>query len=164
MENAPRFGSALCICHDMYSPEEKGSLEANRLVLWSAKMWAPGDKLTTSFIGGTSQQRTHVIDAAKRIMEVANIDFVFVDSRGVIRIAFNPSLGAWSMVGRDALTVSMSQPTMNLGFDQAGTYTHELVHALGAIHEHQSRRRRRPGQRRHRAGDASDTDADADRD
>ena len=130
--------NALCMCFDMYPPEEKGALAVERLVFLTSKMWSPGDRLTVSFIGGTSLQRTHVADACRRIMEVANIDFVFVESGGILRIAFNPSLGAWSYVGQDALTVSKSQPTMNLGFDQAGTYTHELVHALGAIHEHQS--------------------------
>ncbi len=127
-----------CICYDRYLPNA-APLHADRLVLLTANMWQPGDKLTVSFMGGSAVQRQHVIDAATRLMAVANIDFVFLTGGvGTIRIAFNPSLGAWSLIGRDVLGVPRNQPTMNLGFDQAGTYTHELTHTLGAIHEHQS--------------------------
>lgn len=128
------------ICYDRILPQDHEALRSiDRLALFTAKMWEPGDKLPVSFMGGTATQRNHVIDAASRISESAFIDFIFVTSGvGVIRIAFNPSLGAWSNIGRDASSVSRSQPTMNLGFDQPGTYTHELCHAIGAIHEHQS--------------------------
>ena len=35
-----------------------------------------------------------------------------------------------------ALSVPNNQPTMNLGFNQPGTYLHEWGHAFGGIHEH----------------------------
>ena len=131
--------NAPCMCFDRYPPAVKSLPTVERLALLTTKMWTPGDKLTVSFFGGSALQRQHVIDAARRLMEVANVDFVFLDSGiGTIRIAFNPSLGAWSYIGKDILGISKSQPTMNLGFDQPGTYTHELTHSLGGIHEHQS--------------------------
>ena len=134
--------NALCICYDRYLPDADpgvGLGRVERLALVTQKMWAPGDTLTVSFMGGTSIQRQHAIDAAKRLSEIANINFEFLSSgAGTIRIAFNPSLGAWSFIGRDILGVPKAQPTMNLGFDQPGTYTHELLHSVGAIHEHQS--------------------------
>ncbi len=133
---------ALNICYDRILPNESAQIRdmphIDRLALWTSKMWSPGDTLKVSFIGGNASQRQKAIAAANGISKIALLDFQFVDSGGVIRIAFNPSLGAWSNIGRDALSVSSSQPTMNLGFDQAGTYTHEFTHAVGAIHEHQS--------------------------
>ena len=132
----------LCMCYDRYLPTaapEPGMTPMDRLVLVTSKMWEPGDKITVSFFGGTSTQRKHVIDVCARLMEIANLKFDFITSGvGMIRTAFNASLGAWSMLGKDALGVSRSQPTMNLGFDQPGTYTHEFLHAVAAIHEHQS--------------------------
>ena len=66
-----------------------------------------------------------------------------------IRISFIPELGAWSLLGTDALSVPKDQPTMNLGWldnnndydfpEAAGTSAvviHEFGHALGLIHEH----------------------------
>lgn len=132
---------ALPMCYDRFLPSHpKESLSMpQKLVLYTSKMWDPGDTLTVSFIGGSAAQRQHVIDAAGRLMAIANLKFDFMSvGAGTLRIAFNQSLGAWSYIAKDALGVSRSQPTMNLGFDQGGTYTHELVHALGAIHEHQS--------------------------
>lgn len=127
------------MCFDRYlEPPPVGSA-MDMLVFVTSKMWSPGDTLTVSFIGGNSTQRQHVIDACNRLMDVANIKFAILSSGvGAIRIAFNPSLGAWSYIGKDILGIPASQPTMNLGFDQPGTYTHELCHSLGAIHEHQS--------------------------
>ncbi len=129
-----------CMCYDRILAQDQEAMRSiDRLVFITSKMWQPGDKLTVSFMGGSATQRSRAMDAANRLSQVAFINFDFLSSGvGTLRIAFNPSLGAWSNIGRDALGVSRQQPTINLGFDQAGTYTHELCHALGAIHEHQS--------------------------
>jgi len=134
---------ALNICYDRYligeSPAQGGPVGAARIALVNDKMWEPGDAITVSFIGGSSTQRQHVVDVANRYMQIVNLKFQFVDGTGGMwRIAFNPSLGAWAMIGKDALGVPRGQPTMNLGFDQPGTYTHEFGHGVGAIHEHQT--------------------------
>lgn len=131
--------NAPCMCYDRHLSDEMVVTAAERIVLLTDRMWEPGDTITVSFFGGSSTQRSHCVDVARRLEEICNINFDFLTSGvGFCRIAFNPSLGAWSFLGKDILGVSKTQPTMNLGFDQAGTYTHEFVHMLGGIHEHQS--------------------------
>lgn len=134
---------ALNICYDRFLPSDPMQEDMplpQRLALVSDKMFQPGDRITVSFIGGSSAQRQHCLDVAKRLMEIANIKFEFVTGTGGMwRIAFNSSLGAWAFLGKDALSVSRQEATMNLGFDQPGTYTHEFLHAgAAAIHEHQN--------------------------
>ncbi|MFJ8598982.1 M12 family metallopeptidase [Streptomyces shenzhenensis] len=60
-----------------------------------------------------------------------------------LRIGFQCGDGSWSQVGRDALAVGLNERTMNLGWDltrpgQRATALHEIGHALGMQHEHQS--------------------------
>lgn len=70
-------------------------------------------------------------------------------SESDIRIMFVPEMGAWSMLGSQALTIPKEEPTMNLGWldnsidydfkEAAGTgavVIHEFGHAIGLIHEH----------------------------
>lgn len=131
---------ALQMCYDRFLPDHPRDLMTHieRIALFTTKMWTPGDTLTVSFLGGTSAQQQKVVSVLARLSTIANIKFQFVASGGTIRIAFNPSLGAWSYIGKDALNIAKDQPTMNLGFDQPGTYEHECTHMMAAIHEHQS--------------------------
>ena len=102
-------------------------------------IWKNGRTLKVAFLGGTATQQTDARKAAAEVELYANLRFDFgapaADSD--IRIKFDAGDGAWSMVGTDALGVAKNQATMNLGFNQAGTYVHEFMHAVGAIHEHQ---------------------------
>ncbi len=73
------------------------------------------------------------------------VDFAEVRDRSEaeLRIGFQPGDGSWSAVGRDALTIGLSDRTMNFGWDltapgERGTALHEIGHALGMLHEHQS--------------------------
>ena len=66
-----------------------------------------------------------------------------VRSEAELRIGFQQGDGSWSAVGRDALSVGLTERTMNFGWDltapgQRGTALHEIGHALGMLHEHQS--------------------------
>lgn len=108
-------------------------------------LWQNGQTVTVSFMGGSEYVRSRVIAYAKQWEEFANIKFEFVQSNGMIRVAFIQGAGAYSHMGRNALAVPANQETMNFGwFDDntseaefSRTTLHEFGHALGLIHEHQ---------------------------
>lgn len=102
-------------------------------------LWKNGRVLKVAFLGGTAQQKADAKRAAAEVEKYANLKFDFsaTAAESDIRIAFDAADGAWSNIGTDALGVAKNQPTMNLGFNQAGTYVHEFVHGVGGIHEHQ---------------------------
>lgn len=110
-----------------------------RIALLRSKVWENGSTLNVRLIGGNSLQVAGVHEAIEELMKHVNLDMrVNNASDSAIRITFNPSDGAWSMLGTDALNTRRGRATMNLGFMEGGTYLHELCHALGAIHEHQN--------------------------
>ncbi|MFJ8105811.1 M12 family metallopeptidase [Streptomyces sp. NPDC096132] len=68
---------------------------------------------------------------------------VFDRSEAELRIGFQQGDGSWSAVGRDALLAGLNERTMNFGWDltapgERATALHEIGHALGMQHEHQS--------------------------
>ena len=69
-----------------------------------------------------------------------NLKFVNQNDKADIKISFNPSDGAWSLLGTDCLTTGPNEATMNLGWFDVSTTIHEFCHALGMIHEHQNPR------------------------
>ncbi|MFC5638890.1 M12 family metallopeptidase [Streptomyces bullii] len=73
------------------------------------------------------------------------VRFAEVDDRSEaeLRIGFQLGDGSWSAVGRDALRAGQHDRTMNFGWDltapgERGTVLHQIGHALGMLHEHQS--------------------------
>lgn len=101
------------------------------------KFWPVGSTIKIGFIGGTEAQKAKVRAVYAQWKLSANLEFTYpAGGPWDIRIAFQAGYGAWSYVGTDARYVQTGA-TMNLGFDQQGTYEHEAGHSLGLMHEQQ---------------------------
>lgn len=110
-----------------------------RAIALLGKLWMNGSTLRVRFMGGTPEQQAKVREQAAWWTAHANLSFDFNNAGDAeIRIAFDPTKGAWSYVGTDCRGIPMDQPTMNLGFMDGGTVAHEFGHAIGLMHEHQN--------------------------
>jgi len=138
----------LKICHDRLLPRDlvrphqtmhrrdDNVLEA---IILFRKLWVNGSNLRVRFMGGTPAQQAKAKEQALWWPQHANLTFEFNNAPDAeIRIAFDPSDGAWSYIGTDCQTIPRDQPTMNLGFLDGGTAGHEFGHAIGLAHEHQN--------------------------
>lgn len=74
----------------------------------------------------------------ERIIPLIGLKIKFVDENGIIRISFNPNKGSFSLIGKQCLTEPKNSETLNFAWADVGTFIHEFMHALGAIHEHQN--------------------------
>jgi hypothetical protein len=126
--------------HELTQPVRTINVDGRlRAVFEFRKRWISGSTLNVRFLGGTQNQKDLVIEQANWWTQHANLDFDFNDAPNAhIRISFDPTDGAWSYVGTDALSIPNGQATMNLGFMDRGTSGHEFGHAIGLGHEHQN--------------------------
>jgi hypothetical protein len=73
----------------------------------------------------------------ERIIPIVGLDIDFVDdpSQANVRVAFQPDKGSWAYVGTDHLNFKHPEPTVNFGWIDVPTITHEFGHVLSMIHE-----------------------------
>jgi hypothetical protein len=76
----------------------------------------------------------------ERIQPIVNLTLQFVNNvnDAHVKISFDPTQGAWSLLGTDCLQETGA--TMNFGWFDVATVIHEFGHMLGLIHEHQNPR------------------------
>jgi len=122
-------------------------LDPSRAAIFFSKKWKQKRELKVGFFSGSAAVRKKVQMYAEMWHEVVNVSFLFGKPGPYeIRIDFNPSVGSWSYMGTDNLTIPANQPTMNFGWvtetsgkdSDRAVVLHEFGHALGLIHEHQS--------------------------
>jgi hypothetical protein len=118
----------------------------SELALVTGKKWTVGRVLRVRFLDGDQGLRAKVAAVAQQWTGFANLKLDFGDDPAAeIRISFQTG-GSWSYIGTDALGIGQAEPTMNFGWltpasedsEISRVVLHEMGHALGAIHEHQS--------------------------
>jgi hypothetical protein len=117
-----------------------------RMAIIVASEWQPGSTLSVRFLDGDPLVKQKVEMVAHGWEDHANVRFAFGERADAqIRISFQEE-GSWSYLGKDALQIPATQPTMNYGWltadsedqEYSRVVLHEFGHALGAVHEHQS--------------------------
>lgn len=110
-----------------------------RIGLVTGKKWATGRTIGIAFLGGSNQQQTFVVDTIESNCKHINLPLRWGVSpnESDCRIGFDRNLGSWSFIGTDNKGIPKNAPTMNFGWDDAGTILHEFHHLFGCIHEHQ---------------------------
>lgn len=116
-----------------------------------SKFWPQKATLRIKFLSGTAKQKAEAWKRFQHVDALVNLSFVQVtEGPAEIRPRFDKGKGHWSYLGRDCLTVPSTAQTMNLelatgvfgsfGDEWDRVAVHEMLHAIGLSHEHQSPR------------------------
>lgn len=140
MDKYSVYPNKVPICY-IKSPAMVGDVQGvSRAVIYHGKTWDVGYTLRVAFIGGSKEE----IDFVKKIykeLDFINLNFEFVTNaqNSDVRWSFVKGGGSWSYLGTDALFISKTEPTVNIGWAVAeDVVRHELGHSLGLAHEHQN--------------------------
>jgi len=130
-------------------PHDEAPMGSNRLWGRNSDFWPQRSILRVKFLDGSQSQQDRAWFRFQKIDSLINLSFVRVpNGPSEIRVSFAPDEGHWSWVGRSNLRISQNEPTMNLALKSGlfGDYSrewdrvvlHEVLHAAGFQHEHQS--------------------------
>lgn len=135
-----------CVAIKAMQKTNTGALKA-----WgqNSKFWPQKSVLRVKFLTGKAGQKTEAWKRFQAIDNLVNLRFTQVTTGpSDIRVRFDAGQGHWSYLGVDCKTISSNQATMNLelksGFLGDGkaewdrVAQHEVLHAIGLEHEHQS--------------------------
>jgi serralysin len=109
-------------------------------------LWKSGTVLDARFLDGPAKLRDRVEKIARQWFEYTDLKIEFgnvVDAP--IRVSFKLD-GSWSFMGTNALSIPMTQPTVNFGWVNQDTdpaevqrvVLHEFGHVVGLHHEQQN--------------------------
>ena len=142
---------ALCTLREVQPRHFGPNFDPDRAsaIIISDKKWVNGTELRYHFLDDppVAADKKVVRDAFKQWQEVPiglKLREVADPAEAEIRITFDQTDGSWSYVGRDILSRSASDATMNFGWRLSGwdygrdTALHEIGHTLGLPHEHQN--------------------------
>lgn len=124
--------------------------ESPEAVVSARALWPQNSTLSMCFFDGNPSVQQAVLEIAQEIYNETNLKldpkrYSCADKDAEIRISFR-QVGYWSYVGTDALLIEKGRPTLglqnldvrdSLNEQQKGIVRHEIMHSIGALHEHQ---------------------------
>lgn len=131
MKNQPKF---------CYTPFFNDT--SHKAVSQRGKYWEQ-NKTINIFLGDPTHEKDHelFIAALDEIFKYINLNYKITGRlESDIRVGFVYGAGSFSYVGVDALLIPNNEYTLNIGWfsDNKSVQIHEILHALGLLHEHQN--------------------------